>query len=85
AVTANSGAENHRLGGLRVDFYTRRKKERNTRNSQGVTHPSTALAQARLTSEGCVVGFITRGKKECNTRASSGVTHPSTALAQARL
>ena len=28
-----------------------RKKECNTRTSQGVTHPSTTLAQARLTSE----------------------------------
>ena len=29
----------------------RRKKECNTRTSQEVTHPSTTLAQARLTSE----------------------------------
>ncbi|KAL0455169.1 UNVERIFIED_CONTAM: hypothetical protein Slati_0856100 [Sesamum latifolium] len=28
-----------------------RKKGCNTRTSQGVTHPSTTLAQARLTSE----------------------------------
>ncbi|CAL9131987.1 unnamed protein product, partial [Musa textilis] len=61
------------------------KKERNTRASQGVTHPSTALAQARLTSEGSVACFVARRKKECNTRTSQGVTHPSTTLAQARL
>ena len=52
AVTANSVPENNRLGGLREMFrISGRKKECNTRTSQGVTHPSTTLAQARLTSE----------------------------------
>ena len=32
-------------------FSASKKKGCNTRTSQGVTHPSTALAQARLTSE----------------------------------
>ena len=52
AVTANSEAQNHRLGGRREGFWSLgAQKECNTRTSQGVTHPSTTLAQARLTSE----------------------------------
>ena len=52
AVTANSVPENNHLGGLREMFrISGRKKECNTRTSRGVTHPSTTLAQARLTSE----------------------------------
>ena len=52
AVTANPVPENNRLGGLREMFrILGRKKECNTRTSRGVTHPSTTLAQARLTSE----------------------------------
>ena len=51
-VTANSVPENNRLGGLREMFrISGRKKKCNTRTSRGVTHPSTTLAQARLTSE----------------------------------
>ncbi|CAL9134427.1 unnamed protein product, partial [Musa textilis] len=37
--------------GYGVDFVARRKTKCNTKTSQGVTHPSTTLAQARLTSE----------------------------------
>ncbi|CAL9131981.1 unnamed protein product, partial [Musa textilis] len=33
---------------------------RNTWTSPGVTHPSTTVAQARFTSEGCVVGFVAK-------------------------
>ena len=52
AVTANFQPQNNRLGALREMFrISGRKKECNTRTSQGVTHPSTTLAQARLTSE----------------------------------
>ena len=52
AVMANSVPENNRLGGLREMFrISGRKKKCNTRTSRGVTHPSTTLAQARLTSE----------------------------------
>ena len=52
AVTANPVPENNRLGGLREMFrISGRKKECNTRTSQGVTHPCTNLSKARLTSE----------------------------------
>ena len=36
---------------LRIKKIVKTKKGCNTRTSQGVTHPSTTLAQARLTSE----------------------------------
>ena len=36
---------------LRIKKIMKTKKGCNTRTSQGVTHPSTTLAQARLTSE----------------------------------
>ena len=51
AVTANFQPQNNRLGALREMFRIPGcKKECNTRTSQGVTHRSTTLAQARLTS-----------------------------------
>ncbi|CAJ1935473.1 unnamed protein product [Sphenostylis stenocarpa] len=56
----------------------RHEKRCNTRTSREVTHPSTTLAQARLS---CGVRWDPR----CNTRTSQEVTHPSTTLAQARL
>ncbi|CAJ1935471.1 unnamed protein product [Sphenostylis stenocarpa] len=66
------------------------KKRCSTRTSQEVTHPSTTLAQARLTAEFDGIRYRRRHekydtKKRCNTRTSQEVTHPSTTLAQARL
>ena len=52
AVTANFQPQNNRLGALREMFRIPGcKKECNTMTSQGVTHRSTTLAQAGLTSE----------------------------------
>ena len=51
AVIANFQPQNNRLGALREMFRIPGcKKECNTRASQGVTHRSTTLAQASLTS-----------------------------------
>ena len=52
AVTANFEPQNNHIGALWEMFrISGCKKKCNTRTSRGVTHPSTPLAQARLTSE----------------------------------
>ena len=65
------------------------KRGYRTKTSQKVTHPSTTLAQARLTTnEMRKIDAVKKEKttgKGCNTRTSQEVTHHSATLAQARL